>query len=124
MKFKDEKGSVTVEAALLMPLLLTVFFSFLFINNTIKESITLQNAAREGARAYAMTSSISTGINRAEEELIKGGIQPDEVTITPLTISDTRGMRIEKDVLLIKLGTFFDSGIFTLQNEMYFHKWR
>lgn len=124
MRFKDEKGSVTVEAALLMPLLLTVFFSFLFLNNTIKDNIIIQNAAREGARAYAMTGSSSTGINRAGEEVLKGGIDPNEVTITPLTIKDTRGMRVEKDVLLIKLGTFFESGIFSLQSEMYFHKWQ
>jgi len=122
MFIKEEKGSATVEAAILIPLLLTIFLAFIFLNNIVKETMVLESAAKEGAKTYAMTGNISMAINTAKNEVKKGGIKPENVIITPLSKGDSRGMRVIKETLLIKIVNFLSVEKSSIKGEMYYHK--
>lgn len=116
-KLKNNRGSATVEAAITLPLLTLIVFGFLFLNGAIKDSIVIQQAAREGAREYAMTNNGTSGINVASQELLDRGINPSKATITAVAAGDARGIRIAMNV-----AGFTDQ--ITISSEMYFHRWR
>lgn len=116
-KIKNNKGSATVEAAIMLPLLVLIVFGFLFLNGAIKDSMIIQQAAREGAREYAMTDSASSGIAVARQELVNRGLDASKASIASISHGDARGIRIVMNVI-----GFTD--LITISSEMYFHKWR
>lgn len=80
---KSEQGQALVEMALVLPLLIVILFSLVELGRLGYASLTLQYAAREGAR---------TGITGAGDELIRArvisaaaGLTDSElvITITP-----------------------------------------
>lgn len=77
----DEKGSAWVELAVLLPLLLMIVFGYLSYTNAIRDDLVLQMAAREGAREYSTSNSISKTKSVAKDILKSGGIQPDLIII-------------------------------------------
>ncbi|MCE5218461.1 pilus assembly protein [bacterium] len=53
-------GAVTVEMAIVAPLLVLLVFSILEVGLIIKDALTINQAAREGVRAAAVGASIET----------------------------------------------------------------
>jgi Flp pilus assembly protein TadG len=60
-------GTVTVEAALVLPLLLTLLFGIIEFGFIFKDLMLLHQGAREGARVAAVGAIVDNVISRAEE---------------------------------------------------------
>lgn len=56
----SRRGAVTVEMAIVAPLLVLLVFSILEVGLIIKDALTINQAAREGVRAAAVGASIET----------------------------------------------------------------
>lgn len=68
----DSRGTVTVEAALITPLLITLLFGIIEFGFIFKDLLLLHQAAREGARVAAVgatTSEIETRILGSTSQL-------------------------------------------------------
>lgn len=50
---KEEKGTATIELAVMIPLIITLVFGYIFFMNGVKDQIVMRTAAREAARLYA-----------------------------------------------------------------------
>lgn len=97
---KDEKGSaVLFELAVMLPLMIMLFYGFAMFTNALSIDIAIQTAAREGAREYAMTNNPTDGLRKAMLELEASKV--DGVTIEPFTEGDGRGIRIIKELSFI-----------------------
>jgi hypothetical protein len=77
----DENGSAVVEVAIMMPLLLMLIFGSIMFIQAYRTQVVLDTAAREAAREYAVTHDSSEAREKAEIELMIGGINPDETNI-------------------------------------------
>ncbi len=94
----NEKGSVIVELALTLPLILLLVFGYIFYMKGVETHLIMQTAAREGARAYANPiygiemSSYAKGVASRELSInnIKGA------TVTSFVDGMGRGVSIEK----------------------------
>jgi Flp pilus assembly protein TadG len=80
-----ERGSVAVEFALLLPVLLLLIFGIIDFGRAINDQITLTQAAREGARLAALGYSTSAVTTRAQSVTTANFLSPVTVTVTPLT---------------------------------------
>lgn len=115
---KDEKGSVIIEFALTLPLILVLVFGYIFYMKGVETHIIMQTAAREGARAYANPiygvnmSEYAVGI--ANNELSQNNIE--DAIVTAFTDGMGRGIKIEKPY-----ETRFPMNKYTLKAESVFH---
>jgi Flp pilus assembly protein TadG len=75
-----DRGSVAVEFALLLPILLLLVFGVVDFGRAISAQITLTQAAREGARLAALGQPNSTVVSRAQAAAT--GLSPVTVTVT------------------------------------------
>src|SRR6266567_3473641 len=75
-----DRGSVAVEFALLLPVLLLLIFGVIDFGRAINAQITLTQAAREGARLAALGQSSATVTARAQSAAV--GLSPVTVTVT------------------------------------------
>jgi Flp pilus assembly protein TadG len=76
-----DRGSVAVEFALLLPVLLLLIFGIIDFGRAINDQITLTQAAREGARLAALGYSTSAVTTRAQSAAT--GLSPvPTVTVT------------------------------------------
>ena len=67
---KDEKGSsILLELAVILIVMIMIFYGFTMYTNALSISLALRTAAREGAREYATSYSANKGIQRARTEL-------------------------------------------------------
>lgn len=58
-RFKSDKGSVAVEMAILLPVLILLLFGMLEFGRALNTQATLNHAAREAVRVMAISKSIS-----------------------------------------------------------------
>jgi Flp pilus assembly protein TadG len=70
---QSDKGAAAVEFALVLPMLLLVIFGLIDFGRMLNAQITLTEAAREGARANALSSSVSSRVNLATQNLGPAG---------------------------------------------------
>ncbi|GAB3544785.1 hypothetical protein GCM10027404_02080 [Arthrobacter tumbae] len=56
MKPSNDRGAVAVEMALLLPVLILLLFGIMEFGRAYNAQVTLTNAARDGARAMAITN--------------------------------------------------------------------
>ena len=77
-----DRGSVAVEFALLLPILLLLIFGVVDFGRAIDAQITLTQAAREGARLAALGQSNSTVVTRAQAAAT--GLSPVTVSVTSM----------------------------------------
>lgn len=61
------KGTVSVEAALLMPLLITLLFGIIEFGFIFKDLLMIHQAAREGARVAAVGATIAEITSRVQD---------------------------------------------------------
>ena len=77
-----DRGSVAVEFALLLPVLLLLIFGVIDFGRAINAQITLTQAAREGVRLAALGYSTAAVTTRAQSAAT--GLSPvPTVTVTP-----------------------------------------
>ena len=93
----NEDGSSVVEVAVMMPILLMLIFGSIAIIQAQRTQVVLDMAAREAAREFSVTHSKSKAINKAEDELELGGIDPDKTTITAREKGYERQVYIEME---------------------------
>jgi len=116
---KDEKGSVIIEVALMMPLLLMIVFGFIGLNKMVKDSMVVQTAAREGARHYAIFHDPDEAVEIANKELESGGIKDATINIVHQPPND-RGVVVQKPFLLnIPFG---EIRVFNIRREVVLHQ--
>lgn len=70
---QPDRGAAAVEFALVMPLLLLVVFGLIDFGRMLNAQITLTEAAREGARANALSSSVGSRVDLASQNLGPSG---------------------------------------------------
>ena len=75
-----DRGSVAVEFALLLPVLLLIIFGVIDFGRAINDQITLTQAAREGARLASLGYSTAAVQTRAQSAAT--GLSPVTVTVT------------------------------------------
>lgn len=101
--FKEEKGTAVIELAIVIPLILTLVFGYIFFMNGIKDTIVMRTAAREGARLFA--SPLNDGndnpiemkdmaIAKAYSELSKSNIKG--ASVKAITDKEKRYIIVEK----------------------------
>lgn len=78
---KGEKGSATIETAVMFLLVLVLVVGFLHLTGAVTAYSVAQTAAREGAREYAETDSASSAVRKAKVELAAGGIDEEKAEI-------------------------------------------
>lgn len=64
---RSQKGNAMVEFALILPLFLTLVFGMIFYSLALYNKIILTMAAREGARAGAISANTSDAIAAADD---------------------------------------------------------
>ncbi len=75
-----DRGSVAVEFALLLPVLLLIIFGVIDFGRAINDQITLTQAAREGARLASL--GYSTSAVQARAQSAATGLSPVTVTVS------------------------------------------
>lgn len=74
------QGTITVELALALPVLLYLLFGILEFGPLIKDYLTCVNAAREGARVAAVGATTDAIVARVQATAV--GMDPDQLTVT------------------------------------------
>jgi Flp pilus assembly protein TadG len=116
---RDEKGSVVIEVALALPLILAVIFGFIGLNQMIHDSMAIQTAAREGARHYAIYHNVEDAIEIAERELEAANVKNAVITVTHRPPND-RGMIVQK-IFALRI-PFGEIKLFNIRREIILHQ--
>lgn len=92
---KNERGSAVIfELAVLLPIMIMVFYGYTMFTNALAIDLAIKTAAREGAREYAITGNANEGINKANDELIASKVSG--ATVTSFEEGEGRGIRVVK----------------------------
>ena len=84
-----ERGTATVEFAVVLPLLLLIIFGILEFGRIMMVVHMLNSAAREGARVAALPGTDNDMVlARISEELSGAGLSVDSYVFTPADITD------------------------------------
>jgi hypothetical protein len=85
---KEWPGQDAVEFALVLPFLFLIFFGVVDLGRILHASITITNAAREGAR-YGMANADDWGgvVLAVQDEALGSGIDLSDVDISTITVS-------------------------------------
>lgn len=81
----------------MLPVYISVVLGFLFFLGTIKESMILQQSAREGALYYAKYGNPYMAAEKTRTELATGGIDPQSVAVSPVANGSRKGMVVQKE---------------------------
>lgn len=88
-----DRGAVAIEFALLLPVLLLLLFGIIDFGRALNASITLTQAAREGARLAAVADANGVPNTRAtvtaRTQAAATGLNPVTVTVTTCTPNET-----------------------------------
>lgn len=108
---KEEKGQSLVEFALLLPVLMLIILGIIEFGFMFNAKITLNSAAREGARVYAV-SKVETEVNQAVNDTL-GYLGPgDTIVKTYKDLDTTSGIKMASVTITKKvdfLTNFFDA---------------
>lgn len=123
------RGALTVEMAICLPLLFTIFFGAVELSRTNMIRLSADNAAYEGARRGIVPGATAAdAIARANSVMSLVGVSNATITTTPAVITSTTSeVTVQIDVPMDSNGyitPMFMSGKtmtakFTLQREVY-----
>ncbi|MBI4116017.1 MAG: pilus assembly protein [Candidatus Omnitrophica bacterium] len=86
-KRKRMRGSVLVEAALVLPLFTLLFVGIIEFGRVLMIKQVITNAAREGARVAAINldddQALSSAMNTSQTYIVNSGVDSNFVTIDP-----------------------------------------
>ena len=125
MNLRNRKGSVVMEMALVLPILLMMLLGILEFSRVLSVKQVITNAAREGARAGAVdldnNGALSKAQNVSEEYLTSCGIQLENTNVNPsfVTAGGSQALRVIIDYDYESLLTNWIPGVpgsFTLQS--------
>lgn len=89
---QDEEGSsILIELAVVLIIMVMVFYGFTMYTNALSVSLAVRTAAREGAREYSTSHSTTRAIERTKTELELSGVGDAEIR----TFTDGDGMGVE-----------------------------
>lgn len=98
LKFhRNEKGQSLVEFALLLPVIMIILLGIIEFGFMFNAKITLNSAAREGARVYAITNDtaqVDTAVNKNVGYL--GPIPPESIAKVNIDLSDGSPIKMAK----------------------------
>ncbi|MEW6235489.1 MAG: TadE family protein [Candidatus Omnitrophota bacterium] len=105
-KWREEKGSSTVEFALVLPALMLVIFGIFEFGRMFMTYQMLNSAAREGARVASLPGADNAlALQKIEEELAGAGLTPDSYEFTPADISTAS----RNDPVTVRVRILYDS---------------
>jgi hypothetical protein len=92
---RDDGGQATIEAALTLPIVLIALLLIVQVGVVVRDALALQNAAREGARAGAITAH-----DDAIRDAVRAGAGPleadaIEITVDPASPERRRGQMLD-----------------------------
>jgi hypothetical protein len=88
LAFESDRGTVLIEAAITLPLLLLVVMGLVDFGRLFQRYEVVTNAAREGARVAILPDYTSTDVqHRVEQYITAGGLDSMLVTTTPIPAS-------------------------------------
>lgn len=92
-KNRRERGAAAVEFALVVPILLLIIVGIVEFSRIYNVQITLNQAAREGARSMAISNNVTTAQSQAVTAApgLSPALSASNVGITPATGSCTGG---------------------------------
>jgi Flp pilus assembly protein TadG len=103
-RLKNEKGQAMVEFALILPLLLMLVFGIFEVSWFMYGKLSLENAAREGARAGSVGTTITEATTSAESRI--QAIIPDNVADNlTVSISYTSPSDFRNGDIIVDVGT-------------------
>lgn len=94
---ESNRGQALVETALVLPLVLMILLGIAQFGLIMNAQLTLQNAAREGARMGATGGDDSSVISRVY--LVSGILVPSKMTVT---VSPEEAARIQGSTVTVK----------------------
>jgi Flp pilus assembly protein TadG len=97
LKLGCNKGSATLETAVMFLILIIMVTGFIFLINAVTVYSVAQTAAREGAREYAITDNASKAARKAKDELSIGGIEPSSAKVTTESAGRERRVKVTID---------------------------
>jgi len=83
-RFRSERGAELIELALVLPILLLVFASIVDFGLVMQRYLTLNNAAREGARIAVLPGYSQTDVQNRVTEYVREGT--GDFTLSPATV--------------------------------------
>lgn len=86
---ENEKGQAIVEFALILPILIMLILGMIEFGWLLNGKITLNSAAREGAREMAVTQNRANAIKRVDDAIKGSGLENIVVTFNDDNIKDT-----------------------------------
>ena len=105
-----ERGTALIEFALVFPLLLVLTVAAVDFGRAFFAKNIVEQAAREGVRMRAVSSSADTGLVRARVQSV---LEPSHVTLTGLTITGPDGNRQDMVTVTTEFNWIFP-GVFNL----------
>ena len=83
-RFRSERGAELIELALVLPMLLLVFAAICDFGLVMQRYLTLNNAAREGARIAVLPGYGPTDVQNRVTEYVREGT--GDFTLSPATV--------------------------------------
>ena len=83
-RFRSERGAELIELALVLPMLLLVFAAIVDFGLVMQRYLTLNNAAREGARIAVLPGYSQTDVQNRVTEYVREGT--GDFTLSPATL--------------------------------------
>lgn len=93
-----DRGQATVEAALALPVVLIALLLIVQVGVVVRDAMSLQQAAREGARTAAVTSD-----DGAATEAVRRSAGPLDAQRIAVTIEPPSGERVRGDPVTVRL---------------------
>ena len=91
-----QSGQALVEFAMILPVMLLLFFALVDFGRGFYTWLLVTNAAREGARVAATQQSVSPVVTRINDSI--AGLDSASLTITLTNIQGPRGEPVEVDL--------------------------
>ncbi|MBO0984273.1 TadE/TadG family type IV pilus assembly protein [Rathayibacter sp. SD072] len=83
---RDEKGAVSLEFAIVLPILMVILIGIVEFSLAMNAQITLTNAAREGARSMALHNNASTARTAVKNvSFLSPALTDAQISIAPAT---------------------------------------